>query len=198
MGSMLLNIGCTTAAWALSACTAAAAAQSERAAFIKFKGGMMPKIGQKIAVVGILSEGKQGFWFAFNNGGAYGYAAKESGVAKENDLHSHSRRGLTVKVTGTLRYKLPLRRVSIGDSSPAHPPRSPRFWGRVDPANWRFCPRSFRRRGIRSVHHPKLTAGQKLLIRRGPWDSLDVIPLTLRNQRIRRETPQLLGSVLSR
>jgi hypothetical protein len=27
----------------------------------------MPKIGQKITVVGILSEGKQGFWFAFNN-----------------------------------------------------------------------------------------------------------------------------------
>jgi hypothetical protein len=123
MGSMLLNIGCTTAAWALSACTAAAAAQSERAAFIKFKGGMMPKIGQKIAVVGILSEGKQGFWFAFNNGGAYEYAAKESGIAKENDLHSHFRRGLTVKVTGTLRYKLPLRRVSTGDSSLRTPPR---------------------------------------------------------------------------
>jgi hypothetical protein len=104
MGSMLLNIGCATAAWALSACVVAAAAQSERAAFVKFKGGMMPKIGQKITVVGILSEGKQGFWFAFNNWGAYGYAAKESGIAKENDLHSHFRRGQTVKVTGTLRY----------------------------------------------------------------------------------------------
>ena len=84
MGSMLLNIGCTTAAWALSACGVAAAAQSERAAFVKFKGGMMPKIGQKITVVGILSDGKQGFWFAFNNWAAYGYAAKESGIAKEN------------------------------------------------------------------------------------------------------------------
>ena len=46
----------------------------------------MPKIGQKITGAGILSEGKQGFWFAFNNWGAYGYAAKESGIAKENDL----------------------------------------------------------------------------------------------------------------
>ena len=54
--------------------------------------------------MGILSEGKQGFWFAFNHWGAYGYAAKESGIAKENDLHSHFRRGQTVKVTGTLRY----------------------------------------------------------------------------------------------
>jgi hypothetical protein len=67
---------------------------------------MMPKIGQKITVVGILSEGKQGFWFAFNNWGAYGYAAKASGIAKENDLHFHFRRGQTVKVTGTLRYKI--------------------------------------------------------------------------------------------
>src|SRR5580704_6804665 len=56
------------------------------AAFVKFKGGMMPKTGQKITGAGILSEGKQGFWFAFNNWGAYGYAAKESGIAKENDL----------------------------------------------------------------------------------------------------------------
>jgi len=143
MGSMLLNIGCTTAAWALSACTAAAAAQSERAAFIKFKGGMMPKIGQKIAVVGILSEGKQGFWFAFNNGGAYGYAAKESGVAKENDLHSHFRRGLTVKVTGTLRYKLPLRRVSTGDSSPRTPPAIAPLWGRVFPGELAVLPAFF-------------------------------------------------------
>ena len=95
---MLLNIGCATAAWAPSACVVAAAAQSERAAFVKFKGGMMPKIGQKLAVVGILSEGKQGFWFAFNNGGAYGYAAKESGIAKENDLHSHFRRGQNGKL----------------------------------------------------------------------------------------------------
>jgi hypothetical protein len=54
--------------------------------------------------VGILSEGKQGFWFAFNHWGAYGYAAKESGIAKENDLYSYFRRGQTVKVTGTLRY----------------------------------------------------------------------------------------------
>lgn len=81
-----MNIGCTTAAWALSGCVVAAAAPSERAAFVKFKGGMMPKIGQKIRGAGILSEGKQGFWFAFNNWGAYGYAAKESGIAKENDL----------------------------------------------------------------------------------------------------------------
>ena len=61
MGSMLLNIGCATAAWALSACVVAAAAQSERAAFVKFKGGMMPKIGQKITVLGILSKGNKVF-----------------------------------------------------------------------------------------------------------------------------------------
>ena len=103
----------------------------------------MPKIGQKLAVVGILSEGKQGFWFAFNNGGAYGYAAKESGVAKENDLHSHFRRGLTVKVTGTLRDKLPLRRVSTGDSSPRTPPAIAPLWGRVFPRDLAVLPAFF-------------------------------------------------------
>jgi hypothetical protein len=41
---------------------------------------MMPKVGQKITVVGTLYDGKQGFWLAFNNWGAYIYAVKESGV----------------------------------------------------------------------------------------------------------------------
>ena len=82
----------------------AAAAQNDTPAFAKFKNEMMPKVGHKITVVGTLHDGKQGFWLAFNNWGAYVYAAKESGVAKENDLYAHFRRGQTVKVTGTLRH----------------------------------------------------------------------------------------------
>ena len=103
MGSMLLKIGCTTAALVLSACVVAAA-QSDSPAFAKFKSEMMPKVGQKITVVGTLSDGKQGFWLGFNNWGAYVYAAKDSGIAKQNDLYSHFRAGQTVKVTGNLRY----------------------------------------------------------------------------------------------
>ena len=80
------------------------AAQNDRAAFAKFKSEMMPKVGQKITVVGTLYEGKQGFWLAFNNWGAYIYAANESGSAKQNDLYAHFHKGQTVKVTGTLRH----------------------------------------------------------------------------------------------
>ena len=93
-----------TAAVVLSACVIAAAAQSDSPAFAKFKSEMMPKVGQKITVVGTLSDGKKGFWLAFNHWGAYIYAVKESGAAKQNDLYAHFRRGQTVKVTGTLRH----------------------------------------------------------------------------------------------
>jgi hypothetical protein len=93
-----------TAVLVLSACLVAAAAQSDSPAFAKFKREMMPNVGQKITVVGTLYDGKQGFWLAFNHWGAYVYATKESGAAKENDLNAHFRRGQTVKVTGTLRH----------------------------------------------------------------------------------------------
>jgi hypothetical protein len=82
----------------------AAAAQTESPAFAKFKSEMMPKVGQKITVVGTLHDGKQGFWLAFNNWGAYIYAADRSGIAKGNNLYAQFRRGQTVKVTGTLRH----------------------------------------------------------------------------------------------
>jgi hypothetical protein len=66
---------------------------------------MMPKVGQKITVVGTWSdETKQCCWVAFNNWGAYIYAAKKSGIAREKDLFAHFRNGQTVKVTGTLRH----------------------------------------------------------------------------------------------
>jgi len=82
----------------------AAAAQSDSPAFAKFKSEMMPKVGQRITVVGTLHEGKQGFWLAFNNWGAYIYAVKKSGAAKQNDLYAHFRSGQTLRVTGTLRH----------------------------------------------------------------------------------------------
>jgi len=82
----------------------AAAAQNDTPAFAKFKNEMMPKVGQKITVVGTLHDGKQGFWLAFNNWGAYIYAANKSGIAKESGLYAHFRGGQTVKVTGTLRH----------------------------------------------------------------------------------------------
>jgi hypothetical protein len=102
--STCVTINRITAALVLSACVVAAAAESDSPAFAKFKREMMPKVGQKVTVVGTLHDGKQGFWLAFSNWGAYVYAANESGVAKQNDLYSHFRSGQTVKVTGTLRH----------------------------------------------------------------------------------------------
>ncbi|HSK43639.1 MAG TPA: hypothetical protein VLA83_07110 [Candidatus Binatia bacterium] len=94
-----------TAALVLFACVGAAAAQSDAPAFAKFKREMMPKVGQKISVVGTLSDGKEGFWLEFNNWGAYILAARESSIAKANDLYVHFHRGQTVKITGILRYR---------------------------------------------------------------------------------------------
>jgi hypothetical protein len=99
-----VTISRVAAALVLSVCVVAATAESDRPAFAKFKSEMMPKVGQKVTVVGTLYEGKQGFWFAFNNWGAYIYAAKKSGVAKQNDLYARFHRGQTVKVTGVLRH----------------------------------------------------------------------------------------------
>jgi hypothetical protein len=81
-----------------------AAGEIDTPAFAKFKSEMMPKVGQKITVVGILHDGKQGFWLAFNNWGAYIYPTNKSGTAKGNSLYAQFRRGQTVKVTGTLRH----------------------------------------------------------------------------------------------
>jgi hypothetical protein len=94
----------TTAALVLSACVVAAAAQSDSPAFAKFKRDMMPKVGQKITVVGTWSDRtKQCCWLEFNHWGAYVYAG-ESGIARERELFAHFRNGQIVKLTGTLRY----------------------------------------------------------------------------------------------
>jgi len=108
LSAVLLKICSTiiriTAALVLFACVVAAAAQSDDPAFAKFKREMMPKVGQKITVVGTWSDRtKQCCWLAFNKWGAYVYAG-ESGISKERDLFAHFRNGQTVKVTGTLRY----------------------------------------------------------------------------------------------
>jgi hypothetical protein len=113
----------------------AASAQDERAAFAKFKSEMMPKVGQKITVVGTLDEGKQGFWLAFNHWGAHIYTANESGSAKQNDLYAHI--GQTVKITGILRHFEP---VGTGKTSTVEPCKSRRSISSSMPPRWRYPP----------------------------------------------------------
>src|SRR6266481_4010959 len=108
LSAVLLKICSTinriTAALVLSACVVAAAAQSDSPAYAKFKREMMPKVGQKITVVGTWDDRtKQCCFLAFNHWGAYVYAG-ESGIARERELFAHFRNGQKVKLTGTLRY----------------------------------------------------------------------------------------------
>jgi len=99
------TINRTIAPLVLSACAVAAAAQSDSPAFAKFKSEMMPKVGEKITVVGTWNdEMKQCCWLEFNNWGAYIYTAKASSHPKEDDMSAHFRNGQKLKVTGTLRY----------------------------------------------------------------------------------------------
>jgi hypothetical protein len=86
----------------VSASVLTAPAQTDNPAFAKFKREMMPKVGQKITVLGTLYDGKPGFWLEFNNWGAYIYDA--SGSAKQNDLYAHFHSGQALKVTGTLKH----------------------------------------------------------------------------------------------
>jgi hypothetical protein len=101
---LLKTCSALTAALVLAACAVAAAAQDDSPAFAKFKREMMPKVGQKITVVGTWDDRmKQCCFLAFNKWGAYVYAG-ESGIARERELFAHFRNGQTVKLTGTLRY----------------------------------------------------------------------------------------------
>jgi hypothetical protein len=102
MRSLLLKIGCATAALALSASLGAVPGPNDDPRFAKFKREMMPKVGRKVTVVGTADRnGKEPYFLAFGNWGAYIDAANES---KAKDLQAHFRSGQRVKVTGTLGY----------------------------------------------------------------------------------------------
>lgn len=103
--SLPFRIGCSITALALSVSLLAAAGPGDDPRFTKFKREMLPKVGQKVRAVGKLEDGKEGFWLAFKNWGAYLHVARESGTTSQNDLYIRFRSGQTVTVTGTLRYR---------------------------------------------------------------------------------------------
>ena len=83
-------------------CFNAAPPQIRQPKFEDFKREMMPQLGQKIAIVGILQTGKLGWWVPFKNWGVYIHATNGSDFAKMSNLTSFA--GKTVEVRGTLRY----------------------------------------------------------------------------------------------
>jgi len=83
-------------------CFTATPSQIRQPKFEDFKREMMPQVGQRITIVGILQTGKLGWWVAFKDWGVYIHATNGSDFAKMSNLSSFD--GKTVEVSGTLRY----------------------------------------------------------------------------------------------
>jgi hypothetical protein len=94
-------------------------AQDEPSSFESFKREMMPQVGQKTTVVGVLKAGKLGFWIDYKHWGVYIYAAKDHDLEKMNELDRFFDH--TVEVTGTLQY-FPEPPAPKSDIAEARPP----------------------------------------------------------------------------
>jgi hypothetical protein len=82
---------------------------------------MMPKVGRKVAVSGVLGSAKLGWVVTTKGGGVYVYAVREADAEKMKALEALS--GQRVKVTGTLRYSpgsTPARGEEAEASVPEH------------------------------------------------------------------------------
>lgn len=80
----------------------AASTRCRNSDFACFKRKMMPQVGRKITVQGMLASAKLGWIVSFKHWGVYVYNTRESDSARMKTLDSFN--GQSVKVTGTLRY----------------------------------------------------------------------------------------------
>lgn len=121
MRSILLRIAFTIAALVLSASAVAAHGGCRGSEFACFKRRMMPKVGRKTTVVGVLGSAKLGWIVTTKGGGVYVYPVREADAQKMKALEGLS--GQRVKVTGTLRYSpgsTPARGEEAEASVPEH------------------------------------------------------------------------------
>ena len=79
-----------------------AATKCRSSDFACFKRKMIPKVGRKITVVGILSSAKLGWIVRFDNWGVYIYAVQTEDASKMNAFAPFE--GQTIKISGTLRH----------------------------------------------------------------------------------------------
>jgi hypothetical protein len=82
---------------------------------------MMPKVGRKVTVVGVLASAKLGWVVTSGRGGVYVYAVREADAGKMKALEGLS--GRRVKATGVLRYSpgsTPARGEEAEASVPEH------------------------------------------------------------------------------
>jgi len=79
-----------------------AAPKCRSAEFACFKRKIMPKVGRKIAIAGVLSAAKLGWIVRFDDWGVYMYAVQTKDTSKMNVFAPFE--GQTIKVAGTLRH----------------------------------------------------------------------------------------------
>ena len=116
-----MRIILTIAALVLSASSVAAHTGCRGSEFECFKRRMMPRVGRKVAVVGVLASAKLGWIVLMKGGGVYVYAVREADASRMKALEGLS--GQRVKVVGTLRYSAgstPARGEEAEASVPEH------------------------------------------------------------------------------
>jgi len=79
-----------------------AATKCRSSDFACFKRKMMPRVGRKIAIAGVLSSAKLGWIVRFEHWGVYIYAVGTDDASKMNAFAPFE--GQTIKVSGTLRH----------------------------------------------------------------------------------------------
>jgi hypothetical protein len=116
-----LRIIFTIAALVLSASVVAAHGGCRGSEFACFRRRMMPRVGRRVALAGVLGSAKLGWIVLSRGGGVYVYAVREADAPRMKALEGLS--GRRVKVTGTLRYSpgsTPARGEEAEASVPEH------------------------------------------------------------------------------
>src|SRR5438105_212491 len=87
--------------------------------FACFKRKMLPKVGRKTTVIGVLSSAKLGWIVRFEHWGVYIYAVHTNDASKMNAFAPFE--GQAIKVTGTLRHSPGSRSTRVDEASvPEH------------------------------------------------------------------------------
>lgn len=94
-----IKVTSTIAVLILLAAVTSAGSQQRKTNLEDFKSELMPKVGKRVTVEGVLKWGKIGWLVAFKEWGIY---LKSSDTVKMNQLNRLN--GQTIKATGTLRY----------------------------------------------------------------------------------------------
>ena len=77
-------------------------AQPKPVPFKEFEKDLMPRVGKKVTIVGLLESAKLGWLVAYNGWGVYIYSTRPADESKMSQLDRFSQK--TVRVVGTLHY----------------------------------------------------------------------------------------------